>query len=139
MRRFLLGLVLAGMMIPIALWAADAVKEKAATEAAKKWLVLVDQGQYAESWKASSEIFRAAVTSEKWDQALQGVRKPLGKVVSRKVQSTTYTDAAPGAPKGEYVMIQFETAFENKPGAVETVTPMLEKDGKWRVSGYFIK
>jgi hypothetical protein len=37
------------------------------------------------------------------------------------------------------VVITFETAFENKASAVETVTPMLEKDGKWRVSGYFIK
>jgi hypothetical protein len=44
----------------------------------------------------------------------------------------------PGAPDGEYVVIQFESSFEKKKSAVETVTPMLEKDGKWRVSGYYI-
>lgn len=139
MRRIPLLFVLVSLVLTAALFAADAAKEKAATEAAKKWLGLVDKGQYAESWKASSEIFRAAITSGKWDQALQGVRKPLGKVVSRKVQSATYSTTVPGAPDGEYMMIQFETVFENKSEAVETVTPMLEKDGAWKVSGYYIK
>jgi len=36
-------------------------------------------------------------------------------------------------------MIQYDTDFEHKAGAVETVVPTLEKDGKWRVAGYFIK
>ena len=35
--------------------------------------------------------------------------------------------------------LQFESSFENKKQAIETVTPMREKDGKWKVSGYFIK
>ena len=43
------------------------------------------------------------------------------------------------ASYGEYVVIQFETSFENKKAAVETVTPMMDKDGIWRVSGYYIK
>ena len=46
---------------------------------------------------------------------------------------------APGAPDGEYVVIQYEASFENKASAVETITPMLDKDGQWRVSGYFMK
>jgi len=29
--------------------------------------------------------------------------------------------------------------FEKKKAAVETVTPMMDRDGTWRVSGYFIK
>ena len=29
--------------------------------------------------------------------------------------------------------------FKKKDSAIETVTPMAEKDGGWRVSGYFIK
>ncbi len=44
-----------------------------------------------------------------------------------------------GAPDGEYVVIQFETSFEHKRSAIETVTPMMDRDGKWRVSGYYIK
>jgi hypothetical protein len=37
------------------------------------------------------------------------------------------------------VVIQYETKFDRAPGMIETVTPMLEKDGKWKVSGYFVK
>jgi hypothetical protein len=35
--------------------------------------------------------------------------------------------------------VQFDTSFERKSAAVETVTPMIDPDGRWRVSGYFIK
>ena len=139
MRRILSALGVMMLLCSALVLSAPATeKEKAALKAAEKWLALVDQGKYAESWKESSELFRAAVTAEKWDEALQGSRKPLGKVVSRKVKSATYSDAVPGAPKGEYVIIQFDTAFENHPGSVETVTPMLDKDGTWRVSGFYI-
>ncbi|MGA7319684.1 MAG: DUF4019 domain-containing protein, partial [Candidatus Sulfotelmatobacter sp.] len=70
---------------------------------------------------------------------LRGSRDPLGKMLSRKLKSATYTTTLPGAPDGEYVVIQYESGFEHKQSAVETVTPMLDKDGKWKVSGYYIK
>jgi hypothetical protein len=60
-------------------------------------------------------------------------------MLSRKLKSAKYTTTLPGAPDGEYVVIQFDSSFEHKQSAVETITPMLDKDGKWRVSGYFIK
>ena len=40
---------------------------------------------------------------------------------------------------GQYVIIQFKASFENKKSAVETITPMLDQDGTWRVSGYYMK
>jgi len=79
------------------------------------------------------------VKQEQWEQSLQTVRKPLGKSISRQVKTKTYKTSLPGAPDGEYVVIQFETSFENKKSAIETVTPMMDKDGMWRVSGYFIR
>ena len=84
-------------------------------------------------------LFKGAVTKEQWTGAIAGVRPPLGKVVSRKVTSRQYTEKLPGAPEGKYVVIQYETVFENRASAVETVTPMLDPDGVWRVSGYFIR
>ncbi len=53
--------------------------------------------------------------------------------------SKNYQTSLPGAPDGKYVVIQFKTSFENKKSATETITPMMDNDGKWRVSGYFIK
>jgi hypothetical protein len=45
----------------------------------------------------------------------------------------------PGAPAGQYVVMQFDSSFANKHSAVETVTFMLEEGGQWRAAGYFIK
>ncbi len=70
---------------------------------------------------------------------MEGIRRPLGNVLTRELKGKAYVTELPGAPDGQYVVIQFNTAFENKRVAVETVTPMLEDDGSWRVAGYFIK
>jgi hypothetical protein len=131
----IVGLILSGGTT----MASDVGKETAAISAAEKWLGTVDAGNYAASWKEAAELFRNAVKPEQWEQAMQAARKPLGKLISRKVQTKTYKTSLPGAPDGEYVVIQFETSFENKKTAIETVTPMMDKDGKWRVSGYYIK
>jgi len=113
--------------------------EQLAQASSEAWLGLVDSGKYADSWQEASSLFKAAVTKEKWEDMLRPVRGPLGKVLSRKLKSATYTKTLPGAPDGEYVVVQFDTSFEHKQAATETVTPTLDKDGKWRVSGYFIK
>ncbi len=140
MIRRILCLVIVGLLMSGgAVMASDAGKEKAAISAAEKWLTTVDAGKYTESWKETAEFFRNAVKPEQWEQSMNAVRKPLGKLISRKVQTKVYRTSLPGAPDGEYVVIQFETSFENKKAAIETVTPMMDKDGKWRVSGYYIK
>lgn len=118
---------------------AQSKPEELAQQSAEAWLTLVDAGQYANSWDQAAEFFKAAVTKNQWLHALNSTRDPLGKVVSRKLKSATYTKTLPGAPDGEYVVLQYDTSFEHKQSAVETITPMLDKDGKWRVSGYFIK
>ena len=119
-------------------WSADA-PEDAAQAAAESWLELVDAEHYGESWDRAAALFKGAVTREQWIQAASGVRGPLGTLVSRKISSRKYTDQLPGAPDGKYVVLQFDAVYENKSSAVETVTPMLDEDGVWRVSGYFIK
>jgi hypothetical protein len=140
MFRRIVYLVVVGVMLIAANGvAAESEKEKAAVSAAKRWLSMVDEGKYVESWKEAAEYFKNAVKQKQWEQSLQAAREPLGKVVSRKVKSKTYMTSLPGAPDGEYVVIQFDTSFENKKKAVETVTPMMDKDGKWRVYGYYIK
>lgn len=120
-------------------WAQQQEREKPAIEASKAWLALVDAGKYAESWEAASTLFRGAVTKENWVKLMEGNRKPLGKLISRTFGASKYMTSVPGGPDGKYVVVQYTTVFENKAQAVETVTPMLDKDGTWRVSGYYIK
>ncbi|MHB8881305.1 MAG: DUF4019 domain-containing protein [Thermodesulfovibrionales bacterium] len=132
-------IVFAMIFSAVPAFAGSADKEKAAVVAAEQWLKGVDAEKYAESWIEAAELFKNAVKQEQWEQSLQAARKPLGKLVSRKVKTKRYMTSLPGAPDGEYVVIQFTTSFEHKKSAIETVTPMMEKDGKWRVSGYYIK
>ena len=113
--------------------------EVAATKSAESWLALVDQGQYGESWDAAAKLFQSAVARDKWKEAVGSVRNPLGKLVSRSLKSAEYKTSLPGAPDGKYVVIQFDSSFEHKKTAVETVTPMQEADDSWKVSGYFIR
>ncbi len=118
---------------------ADQGSERKAVASADAWLKLVDGGKYAESWETAAELFKAAGEKEQWSKSLTAVRMPLGKVLQRKLKSKQFMTSLPGAPDGKYVVIQYDTSFENKNAAVETVTPMLDKDGKWRVSGYYIR
>ena len=119
-------------------WAAEK-PEDAAQAAAESWLKLVDDGKYEESWDQAAKLFKGAVTKEQWKMAVAGVRGPLGKLVSRKLKTRDYMEKVPGGPDGKYVVIQYDTVFEQKASAVETVTPMVDPDGAWRVSGYFIR
>jgi hypothetical protein len=136
----ILSLVIVGLVLSVGVaLAGDAGKEAAAVSAAGKWLATVDAGKYAASWKEAAGFFRDAITLQQWEQSLRAVRKPLGRLLSRKLQSKSYMTSLPGAPDGEYVVIQYATSFEHKKTALETVTPMMDKDGKWRVSGYYIK
>jgi len=112
---------------------------KEATDVIEKWLMLVDTGLYAESWNTASANFKGAITASFWEQTIKGVRPELGKVLARKVKNANYCTHLPGAPEGKYVVIQYASSFVNKKAAVETVTATMDKDGVWRVSGYFIK
>ena len=117
----------------------NTAKVKAAEAASEAWLKFVDSGDYSQSWVEASSMFKAAVTENEWEQKVAAARGPLGALFSRKLKSAQYKTELPGSPDGQYVIIQYDSSFANKKSAVETVTPMLDKDGQWRVSGYYIK
>ena len=112
--------------------------EKTAVAAAQTWLASIDNGQYAASWTAAADYLRGAVTQDAFASALKSARGPLGKLVSRSLKSAETATSLPGAPDGQYVVMQFNASFANKKSAVETATFSLEKDGQWRAAGYFI-
>ncbi|MFO0726196.1 MAG: DUF4019 domain-containing protein [Myxococcota bacterium] len=133
-----LGLVgLAWTLRPSA-GAAD-TQDKEALAAAEAWLKLVDAQDYGKSWDEAASFFRGAVKKGQWIEAVKGVRGPIGALKSRKVSSATPATELPGAPDGHYLIIQYSSSFANKANATETVTPMKDQDGRWRVSGYYVK
>ena len=117
----------------------NAEAEEAAVAAADAWLKLVDGGKYDESWAQMPEFAKKLASQADFAEQVGAVRNAMGELESRKVKSTQYATSLPGAPDGEYVVIQYEASFAKKKSAIETVTPMKDADGTWRVSGYFIK
>jgi hypothetical protein len=118
---------------------ADSKSEEAALKASQAWLELIDSTKYDVSWEEAALYFKNSIKKDEWTSTIKGVRDPFGKVIKRTFKSKQAVDSMPGAPDGDYVIIQYDTVFENKKSAVETVVPMLDKDEKWRVSGYFIR
>ena len=106
---------------------------------AEAWLAGIDAGNYAQSWKDAAKFFQTSITEAAWSAALAKARKSLGEVKSRKLLNAKSAKSLPGAPDGEYVVMQFDTSFVAKEKAVETVTFMKEPDGTWKAAGYFIK
>jgi Protein of unknown function (DUF4019) len=138
-RKIAFLVVMMLLIVATPLMADEYEKKEAAIASADKWLKMVDEGKFIESWKESSVYFRQAIKAEQWQQTLAAVRTPLGNLISRKVKRATYTTSLPGAPDGEYVVLVYIASFANKKSGIETVTPQMDKDGLWRVSGYYIK
>lgn len=134
-KSLLLPAILAGS---IALAFADEQTDLGVS-AAKTWLGLVDAKQYKESWVEAAPFFKDRITEIDWVKMISLARGPFGELKSREFKTAKYATSLPGAPDGEYVVIQFKTSFTNKADAVETITPMKDDKGAWRVSGYFIK
>lgn len=131
--------IAASMLLATSAYAQEDQNITDAKAASAAWLALADAGQYPATWTSSASAFQAAVTQDNWLQALQQVRTPLAAVKTRTLRSAQFTRSMPNAPAGEYVVIQYDTTFANKAGAVETVVPMRDKDGSWKVSGYFVR
>lgn len=117
----------------------QAAPASAPQQAAKSWLALTDAAKYAESWQAASPTFQTQVTIDQWASAAQSVRGPLGKAGKRTLKSGQHTGTLPGVPPGDYAVLLYTTDFAKKAGATETVILTHDTDGKWKVSGYFIK
>jgi ABC-type Fe3+-hydroxamate transport system substrate-binding protein len=143
MKLFVTALLLSAASFACAQTAQTAPPDQGAIDAAKSaadaWLALVDAGQYKASWEQAAEPLRKAVSVAQWETAGRAARMPVGALQERTLASSTYTTTLPGVPPGRYVVLQYAARFADRANAVETVTPMLDADGKWRVSGYFLR
>lgn len=129
--------VLLALLIPVAALAADAGTQKA-TDAAKSWLALIDENDYAQSWNTASALFQSHVTEAQWEAAAKAARGPMGSVVARNVASVDFATTLPGAPDGQYAVVTFDTKFANKAAAVERMVMAMD-GGSWRAAGYHVR
>ncbi len=138
-RRTLLAAAaaLAAGAFPLSVAAQDP-RSAEAQNAARDWLVLVDRMDATAAWDAAAAKFRSAVPADRWADALQKVRGPLGALQTRAVDTTRFAAALPGFPDGNYAVVVFRTSFANQEIARETVTLEREGTAAWRVVGYAI-
>jgi hypothetical protein len=104
---------------------------------AKQWIILIDDGNYAEAWKQAGATLRNKNTAEKFAQQMNVTRTPLGAMSSRTIKDVKLTKTRPGMRDGQYATVRFDSAFAHKVGAVETVALMSENGG-WSVIDYQI-
>jgi len=110
----------------------------AAVEASTRWLALMDAGQAGAAWDASAPLLQKAVGRDAWLDVGKNVRAPLGAAASRKPVAAAYTRGVAGAPPGEYAVIRYQTSFATRAG-FETVVPMRQPDGSWKVATYKVQ
>jgi hypothetical protein len=132
--RLIACCVLASISVNLIMMGAPAEDDPAT--AGQKWLSLVDDEKYKESWNQASSMFRREVTEEQWLAALKRSRAPLGSLVSRTASRVEFSKFLRGAPEGEYAIIHFSTAFTNK-NATERLT-LVKEDGRWQTAAYGI-
>jgi hypothetical protein len=106
---------------------------------ALRWAEMIDAHEIDQTWAEASSLFKQSVSKDQWRSLIPNVRTPLGAVVSRSLKSSEARTTLPGAPDGDYRILQFDTRFAQKQAAVETVVLQLESSRGWRVSGYFIR
>jgi hypothetical protein len=111
----------------------------AAVQATEQWLALVDTGKYGESWDAAAPMLKSSTGRKDWIAYLKDKRERLGKVVSRKLLKADRLKNVPGLPPGQFVGMQYLTSFEKLKNGVEVVVPVLDQDGKWRISEYVVQ
>ena len=133
------NLILIILLIPAFIFSQNKKENKKAQMAATNWLVQIDKGEYLESWDNAAQYFQNQILQDRWSAALKASRGPLGNSTSRNINSSEFKSELPGAPDGNYYIITYNSSFENKASAIETITLTKGIDGKWRAVGYYIK
>lgn len=111
-----------------------ASSEAAATEAAQRFMSLVDKDDWTASWRATHKSFQLLNTVEWWAQASQSVRARVGKPISRELATVDFT----AAPPNGYWVITFKARYANQSSVTETLQMASEGQG-WKVAGITVE
>ncbi|GEN99658.1 hypothetical protein NSE01_14910 [Novosphingobium sediminis] len=103
--------------------------EAAATDAARRFLAMLDKDDWTGSWKATHKSFQLLNTVDWWAQASQSVRDRLGKPISRELVTIDFT----AAPPSGYWVITYKARYSKQVNVVETLQ-MASEDGGWKLA-----
>jgi Protein of unknown function (DUF4019) len=108
-----------------------------AVATANKWLSVVDASSYGEAFAMLPARIRAGgdAVEKYWVGYLRAKRAPLGRALSRKLAKAWFSRTLPGSPDGYYEFFHYNTSFQRKTQAAESVV-LTKESGHWQVSSY---
>lgn len=112
-----------------------AAEPAAATPAgtAEQFLVLLDEGRWADSYAMTNAEFRRLNTLAAWTQASQRARPPQGAVLTRDMIADEFV---PAPPTG-YQLVKLRTRYASGADQVETLS-LVREDGAWKIAGIVV-
>ena len=140
MMKLLLAASLAGWL---GLAAAQDVEPSDMVRGGLQAIQMIDQAKVGELWDGAAAGARKRAPRADFISQVTKARAPLGAAqqrtwvaVNRQVVNDADTDLT-----GQYVSVEYETRFANKPTAMvrELVSFHLDRDGVWRFSGYVLR
>jgi hypothetical protein len=140
MMKLLLVASLAGWL---GLAAAQDVEPSDMVRGGLQAIQMVDQAKVGELWDGAAAGARKRAPRADFIGQVTKARAPLGAAqqrtwvaINRQVVNDADADLT-----GQYVSVEYETRFANKPAAMvrELVSFHLDRDGVWRFSGYVLR
>lgn len=113
--------------------------EALAARVSGSWLTNVNKEDYASAWRSASDYFRGTITLQRWLEEMQGYRKPLGQCLDRSKPSFRHEKELDSVPDGKYIIVEYESRFEKKKKATETIVTNAGLDGHLEIYGYRVK
>ncbi len=113
--------------------------DKEAIQAGMKWLALIDTGKSGFAWDEASKQLKSTVTRKQFIAGIRDARKPLGKLESRTAVKFARSHDLPGAPAGDYAIIEYDAKFADGKRVTEQLVWTLEEQDIWRVAGYYYR
>lgn len=88
---------------------------------ASAYLQLLDRGRYEEAWHEMSALFQALGDQASWQKRQQALRAAYGALQSRTFFHAISRESYKLSPDGRYVIVQFNSIYQHKQEARETV------------------
>jgi hypothetical protein len=98
---------------------------------------VVDAGNYAGAFAMFPARIRSGgdAVEKYWVDYLRAKRAPLGRALSRKLGNAWFSRTLSGPPDGYYELFHYNTSFQRKTQAAESVV-LTKESGHWQVPGY---
>lgn len=100
---------------------AEPLSQASAEALARKQLQRLDQGWQDEVWQAATETFQVLNEQTHWSSRQKLIRTLYGPLQTRELKRISYHKTFNLSPDGRYIIIQFQSSYENKAETIETV------------------